>query len=88
MKSAIYFRGSNMSKKRIQNITKTGDGKTDYKKVIQRQKWVKYLENHEVEHVNESRVSCTMKWVKEHLQNSFNKNELSTWVGNYICSGN
>ena len=73
-----------MSRKRIQHITKTGDGKTDYKKVMQRQKQVKYLEDHHIKLANNDEVQDTLKWVKKHIKRSFKKDQLATWVGDFL----
>lgn len=64
--SAIYFRGMNMNRARVMNMTKQRDGKTTYKKVALRDKWIKHLENHTVKPKRTDEIKKELLlWCKE-----------------------
>ena len=62
--SAIYFTGANMNRHRVMNLTVQRDGKTPYKKVELRTKWVARLDEN----------TMTLEWTEEE------KDELLAWA--------
>lgn len=65
--SAIYFTGANMNRHRVMNLIVKRDGKTPYKKVELRDKWVKRLDENTV----------NLEWTQEE------KDELLAWAKNF-----
>lgn len=62
--SAIYFTGANMNRHRVMNLTVQRDGKTPYKKVELRTKWVARLDEN----------TMALDWTEEE------KDELLAWA--------
>lgn len=62
--SAIYFTGANMNRHRIMNLTVQRDGKTPYKKVELRTKWIARLDENTI----------ALEWTEEE------KAELLAWA--------
>ena len=68
--SALYFSGQNMNTFRVINLRLQRDGKTPYKKVRLRDKWVKRLEENTI----------TPKWTESQ------KKELKAWAKTFRMS--
>ena len=81
--SAILFNGTNMTPGRIRNITKKADGKV-YSKVQNLQKWVKYLNEHQMTRVDNVKVEEMLEWANHMMKNPIRQTELAKWTNDAV----
>ena len=69
LNSAIYFTGNNITKERIQNVTKKSNKDEEYINVIRRRKWVQHLKDHTIPNENQTtkQIRKIFKWTKSSI---------------------
>ena len=81
--SAILFNGTNMTPGRIRNITQKADGNV-YSKVKNLQKWVKYLEKHQMPRVPNGKMEEMLIWANHMMENPIRQTELAKWTNDAV----
>lgn len=76
LNSAIYFSGKNLTKQRIQRLTKCKTRNQEYIKVTKRRKWSQYLEKKRVQPPTKEEMSKTFAYFRGHFKKPISYNKI------------
>ena len=80
--SAIYFMGEHMNERRITRLGLRKNSCEEYKRVIQRREWVKYLDRRKRKcTLSQRRIKHVLKWAES---TSYNWGVLSNRIEKYV----